>query len=73
MVNVHQQAPEIGLLQALGLCRARLYRVYLYEIAVLVFIAGSLGGGIGVGMSWLIGAWRLVLEQHRTNGFSCLV
>ena len=57
IVSVHQQAPEIGLLQALGLNRAQLYRVYLYETTVHVFIAGLLGGIIGVGMSWLIGTF----------------
>lgn len=53
---MHQQAPEIGLLQALGLGRGQLYRVYVYEITAMVFIAGVLGGAIGSGMSWLIGA-----------------
>lgn len=48
-------------MQALGLGRAQLYRVYLYETAVLVFVAGFLGGFIGYGMSWLIGAFKVKL------------
>jgi ABC-type antimicrobial peptide transport system permease subunit len=45
--NIHEQSKEIAIMRALGMSRAWMYRVYIYESFVLVVASSFLGIIIG--------------------------
>lgn len=56
--NIYEQSKEIGVLLALGLRRAAVGRLYVWEAICVVLAASTLGIGIGV-----LVAYTLTLQQ----------
>jgi ABC-type lipoprotein release transport system permease subunit len=46
--NIHEQSKEIAILRALGISRAWMYRIYIYESFILVLSSSILGIAIGM-------------------------
>jgi len=56
--NIHDQKKEIAVLRAVGASGFYLYRVYIYEAAVLVISSGCLGMGIGATVGYTMALQR---------------
>ena len=56
--NIFEQSKEIALMKTLGLSNFLIYKIYIYEAFLIVFVSSFLGIGIGV----FIG-YTLILQQ----------
>lgn len=61
--NIHEQVKEIGILRAIGIGRAAMYRVYMYEAFVLVFASSLLGMLIGTVVGYTVLLQRVLFTQ----------
>ena len=73
-MSVHERAPEIGMLRAIGLDRSAVKRMVRLESVVISLFGGLLGVGLGVFFGWAVGelvtvlgvtTWTLVLPWGR--------
>ena len=73
-MSVHERAPEIGMLRAIGLDRSAVKRMVRLESVVISLFGGLLGAGLGVFFGWAVGelvtvlgvtTWTLVLPWGR--------
>eukprot|EP00906_Rhabdomonas_costata_P011631 RCo016575 len=63
VINVYEQAKEIGILRALGMGRYAVLRLYIWEAFVLVMAASIMGFVIGTAIAWTMGIQRVLFTQ----------
>jgi len=61
--NIHEQTKEIGILRAIGISKAAMYRIYMYEAFVLVFASSLLGLLIGTVVGYTVLLQRILFTQ----------
>jgi len=64
--NIMRQTKEIAVLLVLGASRSQLYRIYIYEAFLLVFISSVFGTLIGWAMAWLLVLQQILYTQLPT-------
>ena len=62
--NVREQTKEIGILRAVGLGKARLYRVYMYEAFTLVFASSITGMLVGMAVGYTMVLQQVLFTQR---------
>ena len=55
MASVNERKREIGIFRAIGFRKSHVIRIIFLEALIVGFIAGIIGYGLGLGVSWIIG------------------
>ncbi|KYQ91201.1 DUF214 family protein [Tieghemostelium lacteum] len=61
--NIFEQTKEIGILRAIGIPKAWMIRIYIYESFVLVFSSSLMGVFIGTIVGWTLLLQRVLFTQ----------